>query len=270
MEKLKNLLARLKKNLDLTIMIVPNNGTKIRRFHIDKFLTACFFYTFAVLAIGIYSAGLFSAVDYTTMSGEDITRINQLNERIISLTVELEGLKESNRNLRSAILLADSGAFGKSVSPPVKRIKKTNSEGNIYKIFNKFLENFKEIQQESYYFIKPAEGFISRGFNPEKGHFGIDIVLKTGNPVYSAGNGYVVYSDYSPEDGYMIIINHSDEFVTLYKHCSATLKRARENIRQGEIIALSGNTGESTGPHLHFEIWKKGVPQDPKEYLFNN
>jgi len=68
----------------------------------------------------------------------------------------------------------------------------------------------------------------------------------------------------------MIIINHSDEFVTLYKHCSATLKRARENIRQGEIIALSGNTGESTGPHLHFEIWKKGVPQDPKEYLFNN
>ena len=69
----------------------------------------------------------------------------------------------------------------------------------------------------------------------------------------------------------MIIINHSNDYISVYKHCSMLVKRAREVVAQGELIALSGNSGEtSIGPHLHFEIWKNGQPVNPKKLLLNN
>jgi murein DD-endopeptidase MepM/ murein hydrolase activator NlpD len=68
----------------------------------------------------------------------------------------------------------------------------------------------------------------------------------------------------------MIIIVHPDDYITVYKHCSLLIKKERERVLQGELIALSGNTGEiTTGPHLHFEVWKNGKPIDPKEILIN-
>jgi murein DD-endopeptidase MepM/ murein hydrolase activator NlpD len=69
----------------------------------------------------------------------------------------------------------------------------------------------------------------------------------------------------------MIIIAHPDGYMTVYKHCSVLLKKTRDIVSEGELIALSGNTGElSTGPHLHFEIWKNGKPLDPQNLLLNN
>ncbi|HEY6907521.1 MAG TPA: M23 family metallopeptidase, partial [Ignavibacteriaceae bacterium] len=101
-------------------------------------------------------------------------------------------------------------------------------------------------------------------------HMGIDFVIKTGTPVYATANGFVIFADYTTNDGYMIIIDHNNGYISVYKHCSVLLKRSRETVLQGETIALSGNTGEiSTGPHLHFEIWKEGEPVDPKSVLIN-
>jgi len=120
------------------------------------------------------------------------------------------------------------------------------------------------------YFIKPVNGFISRGFNTDKGHIGIDFVVKVGSPVYAAANGYVVFADYTSRDGYMMIINHTNDYITVYKHCSILLKKIRDRVFQGELISLSGNSGEiTTGPHLHFEIWKQGQPINPKNVFSN-
>lgn len=97
---------------------------------------------------------------------------------------------------------------------------------------------------------------------------GIDFVIKTGTPVYSAAGGYIVFADFTVNDGYMVIIAHSDGYITVYKHCSVLLKKARDIVSEGEMIALSGNTGElSTGPHLHFEIWKDGKPLGPSKFF---
>lgn len=94
--------------------------------------------------------------------------------------------------------------------------------------------------------------------------------MKSGTPVYAAANGYVIFADYTTEDGYMIILDNNNGYITVYKHCSVLLKRARDVVLQGETIALSGNTGEiSTGPHLHFEIWKDGKPINPEKILIN-
>ena len=79
-----------------------------------------------------------------------------------------------------------------------------------------------------------------------------------------------MFSDHTLDDGYMIIIIHPNDYISVYKHCSSLLKRKREKIIQSEMIALSGNTGhKSHGPHLHFEIWKNGQPLNPQKLFIN-
>lgn len=103
------------------------------------------------------------------------------------------------------------------------------------------------------------------------GHYGIDYALKEGSPVYASENGYVLFADFTVDYGNTIIIVHGRGFVTMYKHCKLLMRTEREKVVQGDIIALSGNTGRlTTGPHLHFEVWKDGSVVNPEKYLIIN
>jgi murein DD-endopeptidase MepM/ murein hydrolase activator NlpD len=105
-------------------------------------------------------------------------------------------------------------------------------------------------------------------FDPGSGHLGIDFAVKEGSPVFAAEDGYVIFSDYTPKDGHILILQHADKYQTFYKHCSQLLKSDRQSVRKGEIIALSGNTGyNTTGSHLHFELWLDGKPVNPEEFI---
>ncbi len=116
----------------------------------------------------------------------------------------------------------------------------------------------------------PTEGYVTRGFEPAKNHFGMDIAGKRGALVLAAADGAVVFSGWTPDDGYLVIISHPGGFVTFYKHNESLLKPVSARVRRGEAIATLGDSGRtSTGPHLHFEIWKDGVPVDPSQYLLN-
>ena len=80
--------------------------------------------------------------------------------------------------------------------------------------------------------------------------------------------GTVILSTYTAETGYLIEIQHNQDFVSVYKHCGSLLKREGDAVKGGEAIALVGNTGElSTGPHLHFELWHKGRAVNPELYI---
>jgi murein DD-endopeptidase MepM/ murein hydrolase activator NlpD len=99
---------------------------------------------------------------------------------------------------------------------------------------------------------------------------GLDYVVKAGTPVYATAGGFVIFSGYTIDDGYTIIISHNEEFISIYKHCSSLIKKQRERVEQGELIAISGNSGKlTTGPHLHFEIWENGKPVDPEKIILN-
>ncbi|MBM2845366.1 MAG: peptidase [Bacteroidetes bacterium] len=116
--------------------------------------------------------------------------------------------------------------------------------------------------------LSPTEGFVTQGFDPSRKHVGIDYATKTGTPVYAGTDGYIVFSNWSYDDGNMIIIAHGGGYLTVYKHNQVLLKSSNTFVKRGELIALSGSTGKtSLGPHLHFEVWKDGVPQDPNEFL---
>ena len=116
--------------------------------------------------------------------------------------------------------------------------------------------------------LPPVEGYLTRGFDARSGHYAIDIATEEGTVVRSIGDGYVIFSDWTHEGGYAIAVQHSDGYVSVYKHAKQLLKRIGDRVRNREAIALSGNSGEiTTGPHLHLEIWQNGLAQDPR-YFF--
>ena len=109
---------------------------------------------------------------------------------------------------------------------------------------------------------------ISSPFNAETKHFGTDIAANPGESVLATLDGTVILSTYTAETGYLIEIQHNQDFVSVYKHCGSLLKREGDAVKGGAAIALVGNTGEmSTGPHLHFELWHKGRAVNPELYI---
>jgi len=117
-------------------------------------------------------------------------------------------------------------------------------------------------------FFTPMKGIITNDFNPSENHFGIDLVAKQDEAVKAVLDGTVILSEWTLETGYVIVLQHQQNLVSVYKHNSALQKRCGEFVKVGDPIAIIGETGEfSTGPHLHFELWNDGNPVDPKEYI---
>ncbi|MEX6626514.1 M23 family metallopeptidase [Tenacibaculum salmonis] len=117
-------------------------------------------------------------------------------------------------------------------------------------------------------FFSPLTGNISQVFNTNDKHYAIDIVAKKGTPVKVIADGTVILAEWTAETGYVIMIQHPDEFISVYKHNGQLLKQQGELVKSGEAIASVGSTGElSTGPHLHFELWNNGFPVNPTDYI---
>ena len=112
-------------------------------------------------------------------------------------------------------------------------------------------------------------GYVTSPFGIRWGrrHNGVDIGMSTGTPVYAADGGKVVYSGRNGGYGIMVQIDHGANIETIYAHLSQTSVKVGEKVFKGQKIGLSGNTGVSTGPHLHFEVREIGVPKDPDNYL---
>ena len=127
--------------------------------------------------------------------------------------------------------------------------------------------NLKEKKLNSF-FIKPVDGLITEGFNKKIGHFGIDVVSKKGAFISSIDDGMVLFSSWTHEFGYVLVIKHQNSFISFYKHNSEVFKSKGDYVKSGETIAIIGNSGKySTGPHLHFELWKGSSPVNPVNYI---
>lgn len=113
----------------------------------------------------------------------------------------------------------------------------------------------------------PVKGTISQTYNPKEKHYAIDVVTIIDAPVKTVADGTVIFSGWTTETGYVMIIDHH-QFISVYKHNAILRKEQGELVKAGEVIATVGNTGEfTTGPHLHFELWKDGFPIDPTNFI---
>ena len=117
-------------------------------------------------------------------------------------------------------------------------------------------------------FFRPTRGMVSSEFDANQKHFGIDIAASPNESVLATLDGTVILATYTADTGYVIQVQHSQNLISVYKHCGSLLKKVGDSVKAGEAIALVGNTGEkTTGPHLHFEIWNKGRALDPSKYI---
>lgn len=117
-------------------------------------------------------------------------------------------------------------------------------------------------------FFPPLNGSISDSINIKGGHYGVDIIAPKDEPVKATLNGTVIFTDWTPDNGNVIHIQHANNLVSVYKHNSVLLKKIGDYVKTGEPIAIIGNSGKlSTGPHLHFELWHNGVALNPIHYI---
>ena len=117
-------------------------------------------------------------------------------------------------------------------------------------------------------FFPPLKGMVTGKLDLAAGHYGVDVVAKLNSRISSALDGTVILAEWTMETGYVIVIQHDQNIVTCYKHNAELLKKQGEKVKAGEVIALMGNTGEeTTGPHLHFELWVNGNPVNPEDYI---
>jgi murein DD-endopeptidase MepM/ murein hydrolase activator NlpD len=108
--------------------------------------------------------------------------------------------------------------------------------------------------------IDPFNGMLAM-------HEGVDFPVDIGTPVFAAAGGVVIYSGPHPQYGFLVEIDHGNDFTTRYAHCSRVLVREGEVVQRGSKIAESGSTGRATGPHLHFEVRYRSVAQNPIRFL---
>ena len=126
----------------------------------------------------------------------------------------------------------------------------------------------KEQNKEYYHFFPPVEGIITQSFDEKGRHYGTDIVAKANAKVAVVLDGVVVFTDWTVKTGYVIQVQHANDLLSVYKHNSTLFKKQGDYVRAGEVIAIVGNTGEdSSGPHLHFELWRAGNPLNPEDFI---
>lgn len=121
--------------------------------------------------------------------------------------------------------------------------------------------------------IRPISGTITSRFGAVSSrrvskHTGLDIAASTGTKIKAAAGGTVTFSGYKGSFGYMVVINHGNGIETYYAHCSKLYVTAGKQVNQGDVIAAVGNTGNSTGPHLHLEVRVNGVAYNPQNYVY--
>jgi len=114
----------------------------------------------------------------------------------------------------------------------------------------------------------PVNGTISEGYSVQDKHYAIDIVVAKDTPVKATSDGTVILAEWTTQTGYVVIIEHGNGLISVYKHNASLTIEQGDLVKSGEVIAISGNTGElTTGPHLHFELWSDGYPIDPTTFI---
>ena len=120
------------------------------------------------------------------------------------------------------------------------------------------------------HFFPPVKGIVSSNFDMRTRHYATDIVTQPKAVVSSTLDGTVIMTGWTMETGFVIMIQHSNNIISVYKHNERLLKEMGDKVWAGEAVSIVGDSGElyTSGPHLHFELWHNGEPLDPTQYIF--
>tara|TARA_R110002051_G_scaffold72515_1_gene131094 strand:+ start:5126 stop:5995 length:870 start_codon:yes stop_codon:yes gene_type:complete len=205
------------------------------------------------------------ATELTYKTDSLVTVLNYTNKYLDNIRKVLNGDIANNKINRDSLFEQFKLDPSTIDLTPIKEDSVLRAQVELEDKYNLFERNTKNV---NLILFPPINGSISQDYDPDKKHFAIDVVATKGTPVKAVADGIVIFSEWTSETGYVIIVEHKDGLLSVYKHNGSLNKGQGDLVRSGEVIASVGNTGElTTGPHLHFELWNNGSPVNPKNYI---
>ncbi|MBN2543190.1 peptidoglycan DD-metalloendopeptidase family protein [bacterium] len=269
------------KNKHFNLIILTEDGSKPLSWRINK---KVFYFLVSILGflivLVIGGAFFYGKLTQKALEASYLRKENQMlrkrENKIAEIEVEMAKLNEIRKHIERLIEIDDNYTmrdlpthdyefqFGIKSYPQALVAK----EGEI--LIGKELDEWlkqRKAEKELMPTGLPASGLITARFGEMQGflspHTGIDIALKEGTPVRATASGIVEYADWHSRYGNLITINHLNGYKTKYGHASEILVEVGQWIKNNQTICLSGNTGKSLGPHLHYEVQKNNMPIDP-------
>jgi murein DD-endopeptidase MepM/ murein hydrolase activator NlpD len=283
-----------KRQRRISVLLIPDDNAEPYNFRLSWPLAKLLIGVGVVLALHIVLGGL-AYWKYFHVSAENgelessNTRLLDDNKRVYQLQAQLEDMSKEQAKILS-LLGVDAQAKGGSLSAMLPATPPTiaaSVEPAPAPAITR--EPAKEAIPSGGFLIRrrtdhagyapnlptllPVEGFLTTEFSPSRwvppfrSHPGIDIAAKSGSVVLAAGDGQVVFANWTNDLGNLVIIYHGDNIFSYYGHNERLLAHDKMFVKKGEPIALLGNSGKSSGPHLHFEVWKDGAAIDPRRIL---
>ncbi|HEX5773689.1 MAG TPA: M23 family metallopeptidase [Geomobilimonas sp.] len=274
MHKLRLLIRKF--HTPITIMLVPHTRFSARSIRIP-FILALAFCGLSCLGL-VYTASLtVQAVDYYRMKKQYTAMSRQFDE----MESTMASLKQSESQFRKLFSLGSRKEVlnnlptddGGSIDIEALKKQVTESVESVQEI-KSYLAKQHDVYQATPHGW-PATGPVSSGFGMRehplyggrKFHTGIDITLSKGTPLHATADGVISFSGRNAGNGNIVVIEHGYGFSSVYAHNSKNLARPGQTVKRGEIIAYSGSTGASTGPHVHYEVWRNGQSVNPKPFV---
>lgn len=283
-------------------MILSNDAKQVvKRFRIPRLIVwAMFLLSFVPVGLLFYYANLYTTqqqanVQLTAELEKQTGTVKGLQEKVAHLEknsaeveVKMKELKELEAKMRQYITelpleLEPIGGITVSIAEHVDEdFSSIDQESTYNQLIEKYKQTITELEETNNELrhiptawptnsskITSEFGVRTDPFNYSSAfHTGIDIEGNRGAPVYAGADGIVVLAEYYGGYGNAIIIRHSNTHKTLYGHLSKIKVQVGDQVKKGEMIGLVGSTGRSTGPHLHYEVLKNGVPIDPSPFMY--
>ena len=242
-----------------TLIVIPDDDSETRSYSFSKFILSTsiiFFILFFFTSAGVLFFSVPRIANYEKLDNKYNTLVTE-RMKILELAENLERLNQMDRFVRKSL----GSEFNFSEKPEI-------IDSALMTIPDNHLISFSDNIPS----VVPIEGFVSKRMegafsNVDNLHGGIDIVAKQGTPIKATSAGVVVFSGWTYEMGNLIIIYHGDDYLTHYGHNQQNIVSRLDIVKKGDVIGLVGNTGISSGPHLHFEIWKGNRSIDPLIYF---
>ncbi|WP_222982635.1 M23 family metallopeptidase [Flagellimonas meishanensis] len=205
------------------------------------------------------------ATELTYKTDSLVTVLNYTNRYLDNVRMVLRGDVENNEMNRDSLFEKYKLDPSSVDLTPIRQDLLLREEVELEDKYNLFERNIDNVEN---LLFSPVSGTVTQTFDPASKHYAVDVVAPKDTPVKSIANGTVLFSEWTSETGFVIIVEHQDGLTSVYKHNGSLTKSQGERVRAGEVIASVGNTGElTTGPHLHFELWREGKPVNPLNYI---
>ncbi len=204
-----------------------------------------------------------------------------IQQQVVALQDSIRARNMQLQNLRRVLITGEDSVFISSQavdSLSNAREFEASSQSQTIRYSSDF-----EMQDNSYFISNmlqsasdfptswPVEGTLTRRFNSSNDHHGIDIAASSGDSFSAIADGVIIGKNWSMNYGYVLYIQHSNHIITVYKHASHIEKNVGQSVQKGDVLGRVGDAGIiSSGPHLHLELWKNGIPQNPLHYLIKS